>query len=625
MDALAILSLLLLLWRQARKRPPASEVMTYWKTMLPNWPIPMAILDHMRVTAGEQLPFYYGTHSKRDAKDSDNVKQDGEQLPFYYGAHSKGAAKDYDNVKQADGEQLPFYYGPHSKGVDKYSDSVKQAIADREQLPFYYGAHSKGVAKDGDNVKQDGEQLPFYYGRHNKGVPTDSDSVKQDNGEQLPFYYGAHSRGAAKDWDNVKQADGEQLPFYYGPHSKGVDRDSDKIYCDGEQLPFYYGPHSKGVTKDSDNVKQDGEHLPFYYGPNSKGFAKHNDNLKQADGEQLPFYCGPHSKGVNKDSDRVKHDDEQLPFYYGPHSKGVPKDSDDVKQAHYFPIADGEHLPFYYRPNSKGFAKDSDNFKQDVHRHSAGHIHGGCNFTNVLFLENVLTPGTTVSPCTPPATTSAPFLRRQDADAIPVSMNSFTDIIAMFAPASLAMARAIRTTLHDCEYPNLVEGERQACVTSVESMVEFAASVIGGGTTWGLRALSSSHDVPGEGVVAGTRRYTVLATRRVMTTGSSSEEVSMTCHALAFPYALFYCHSLKPTRVYEVTLRDEDAAPGTAPMRVHAVCHLDTSKFNPEMPFFVERGLKPGDAAVCHFISRDSILWTRVAAATKGNARALAR
>ncbi|KAL6909879.1 hypothetical protein ACP4OV_001538 [Aristida adscensionis] len=58
-------------------------------------------------------------------------------------------------------------------------------------------------------------------------------------------------------------------------------------------------------------------------------------------------------------------------------------------------------------------------------------------------------------------------------------------------------------------------------------------------------------------------------------------------------------------------------------MRVHAVCHLDTSKFYPKNPFFVELGLKPEDASVCHFVSRDSVLWTRAAPATKGDARTL--
>ncbi|KAL6639081.1 hypothetical protein ACP70R_022811 [Stipagrostis hirtigluma subsp. patula] len=87
----------------------------------------------------------------------------------------------------------------------------------------------------------------------------------------------------------------------------------------------------------------------------------------------------------------------------------------------------------------------------------------------------------------------------------------------------------------------------------------------------------------------------------------------MTCQGMAFPYVVFYCHAVTPTTVYDVTLRrrEEDGAAATMTMQALAVCHQDTSGFNPEIQFFVERRLRPGNGATaCHFVSRDSVVWT---------------
>lgn len=174
-----------------------------------------------------------------------------------------------------------------------------------------------------------------------------------------------------------------------------------------------------------------------------------------------------------------------------------------------------------------------------------------------------------------------------------------------------AMSGKIWSTLRICEHPHPLEGEQQACATSIESMVELAASVLG---TSDLQAFSSSPDVPVEGFAPSpASKYKVAAVRAVTSPGEKA--TTMTCHGMTFPYAVFYCHAVNPTRVYEVTLQMDGAAETI--MQVIAVCHLDTSQFDPANPFFVARGLKPGDAAVCHFLSRDSVLWAP-AASTQG-------
>ncbi|KAL6909878.1 hypothetical protein ACP4OV_001537 [Aristida adscensionis] len=174
----------------------------------------------------------------------------------------------------------------------------------------------------------------------------------------------------------------------------------------GEKFPFFsYGPHSRGVNKETKLiVNQGGKEIPFFiYGPHSKGFNKETNLFVKQGGEEISFFIyGPHRKGVDKETNPfVKEGGEEIPFFiYGPHSKG----------------AASRRWP---QPRQ---------------------------FTNLLFSEDILTPGTMVSPCIPPATTSAPFLHCEDADAIPVSTKNFPDILVMFAPVSLAIASDIQST-----------------------------------------------------------------------------------------------------------------------------------------------------------------------------------
>ncbi|XP_066334109.1 BURP domain-containing protein 9-like [Miscanthus floridulus] len=255
-------------------------------------------------------------------------------------------------------------------------------------------------------------------------------------------------------------------------------------------------------------------------------------------------------------------------------------------------------------------------------QHGTGHSHGHFNFATLLFTEDALTPGTMVSPYIEPSASPVPFLRRDVSDSIALSTSNFSRIMSKFGPMASTLSMAPRdmwSTVRTCEHPHGVEGEQHVCAASIESMVELAASVLG---TRDLRAFSSSADVPAEGVASppGSPPYKVAAVRAVTAPGQPA--TTMTCHSMEFPYAVFYCHAVNPTRVYEVTLTriasEDDGAAATSPstMRALAVCHLDTSRFSPDNAFFVARRLKPGDAAVCHFTGRGGVVWAPATAST---------
>ncbi|XP_052158213.1 uncharacterized protein LOC127775934 isoform X9 [Oryza glaberrima] len=257
------------------------------------------------------------------------------------------------------------------------------------------------------------------------------------------------------------------------------------------------------------------------------------------------------------------------------------------------------------------------------------HVHARGNkmqqLADVFFFRDALRPGSVITPTIPPTTSLPAFLPRHVADAIPFSADRFADVLAMFAPASLAMAREIRWALDTCgqRAAALLPGEKAGCATSLESLADLAASLLG---TRDVRAFSAA-DLPTDAATTPARRgrYNVTSVRELSAmagSGSSSSSepapaAVVACHDLTYPYAVFYCHSTKPTAVYAVTLvaattgdgDGEGEAASPAKMEALAVCHLDTSRWRADNPFFVAHGVKPGEVSVCHFLTKLSIVW----------------
>uniref|UniRef100_A0A0E0E167 BURP domain-containing protein n=1 Tax=Oryza meridionalis TaxID=40149 RepID=A0A0E0E167_9ORYZ len=243
---------------------------------------------------------------------------------------------------------------------------------------------------------------------------------------------------------------------------------------------------------------------------------------------------------------------------------------------------------------------------------------------DVFFFRDALRPGSVITPTIPPTTSLPAFLPRHVADAIPFSADRFADVLAMFAPASLAMAREIRWALDTCgqRAAALLPGEKAGCATSLESLADLAASLLG---TRDVSAFSAA-DLPTDTATTPARRgrYNVTSARELSamagpgSSSSSSEPAPaavVACHDLTYPYAVFYCHSTEPTAAYAVTLvaattgdGDGEAA-SPAKMEALAVCHLDTSRWRADNPFFVAHGVKPGEVSVCHFLTKLSIVW----------------
>lgn len=210
----------------------------------------------------------------------------------------------------------------------------------------------------------------------------------------------------------------------------------------------------------------------------------------------------------------------------------------------------------------------------------------------LFFLEKNLRPATKLTLHFPK--TSLPestFLPHQVAKNLPFSSHKLPQIFDQFSvkPTTLE-AELIERTIKECEAPNMV-GEDKYCATSLESMVDFSISKLGNKVT----AISTQVEKD-----TNLQEFTVSGVAK-----KSVHDKAVVCHKQSYPYAVFYCHATQHTRAYKVSLVGAD---GTRVDAV-AVCHTDTSAWNPKHLAFQVLKVKPGTVPVCHFLPQDHVVW----------------
>ncbi|XP_077211479.1 BURP domain-containing protein 3-like isoform X2 [Tasmannia lanceolata] len=208
----------------------------------------------------------------------------------------------------------------------------------------------------------------------------------------------------------------------------------------------------------------------------------------------------------------------------------------------------------------------------------------------IYFLENDLHPEAKLNLSFTKATPAA-FLPRGAANTIPFSTSKLSYILNHFAIAPGSPdAKAVKDTLNQCEAPE-IKGEDKYCATSLESMVDFTTSKLG----THVRVVLTTMDK-----VTKRQQYTI---------GSGVQKMgapkSVACHEQAYVYAVYYCHEVHDTAMYIVPLVGQD---GTSVEAV-AVCHHDTSGWNPKHYAFNLLKVKPGSIPICHFLHTDHLVW----------------
>ncbi|KAG8653028.1 hypothetical protein MANES_06G160201v8 [Manihot esculenta] len=206
----------------------------------------------------------------------------------------------------------------------------------------------------------------------------------------------------------------------------------------------------------------------------------------------------------------------------------------------------------------------------------------------VFFLPNDLHAGKKMRLHITKSVNKARILPRQVADSLPFSTNKLAEIMKYFSvnPES-SKGRMLKETVEDCESPG-IKGEDRFCPTSLESLVDFSVKHVGNKA----QVLMNEIDRPKR-----EQEYTIKEVKFI-------GENHVVCHKQNYPYAVYYCHALNGTKVYTAQVVGAD---GTKAKAV-AVCHTDTSAWNPGHLAFLVLKTKPGEGTVCHFIRSDTFV-----------------
>ena len=140
-------------------------------------------------------------------------------------------------------------------------------------------------------------------------------------------------------------------------------------------------------------------------------------------------------------------------------------------------------------------------------------------------------------------------------------------------------------------------GETKQCVSSAEDMIDFAVSMLG-----------RNIDILTTKNVNGSKQSIMIGSIKGINGGKVTDSVS--CHQLLFPYLLYYCHSVPKARVYQVDILDPNSK-----AKINngvAICHMNTSGWDPTHEAFLALGSAPGRIEVCHWIFQNDLTWTIV-------------
>ncbi|KAM1790547.1 hypothetical protein ACFX11_034804 [Malus domestica] len=189
------------------------------------------------------------------------------------------------------------------------------------------------------------------------------------------------------------------------------------------------------------------------------------------------------------------------------------------------------------------------------------------------------------------------FLPKEVADSIPFSTPHIPQIRQLFSiPQGSQEAKNVAYALEQCEMKPIT-GETKFCATSLESMTNFVTKIIGSGVRFNI--LSTEHPTTSTSI---TQSYTILEEPKQVLASKM-----VFCHPLAYPYVVFFCHHFeKDTKFFKVKLGGENGDK----VQAVAVCHMDTSDWDPAHDLFALLGIKASASSpVCHFLPENHLVW----------------
>ncbi|KAL2940037.1 BURP domain-containing protein 3 [Bienertia sinuspersici] len=197
------------------------------------------------------------------------------------------------------------------------------------------------------------------------------------------------------------------------------------------------------------------------------------------------------------------------------------------------------------------------------------------SIASLFFVEEDLSLGKKMSLYFRKSTNPANFLSRDMVEKLHFSLANLPQIIKHFNLREDSLEASImKETLQYCED----EKSGDKCCYSLESMIDFATSIIGKQ----VMAISANinKDIKMEYKVQGIKKLPCGAE-------------SVICHKIPFPCAVFYCQKAENMDVFIATLVGSEGTTLNAP----AVCRKNTNSGEPRK------------CPICHFLLDDDVLW----------------
>ncbi|KAI5060172.1 hypothetical protein GOP47_0024592 [Adiantum capillus-veneris] len=153
------------------------------------------------------------------------------------------------------------------------------------------------------------------------------------------------------------------------------------------------------------------------------------------------------------------------------------------------------------------------------------------------------------------------------------------------------LAKSMHETLQICR-ASPMEGETKGCMATFEGMFDFATSLM---ASTNVTILASSILPPQQLVkVVGLHEMT-----------DEGRRVAVACHNAMFPFQVFYCHHIKGTKVFNLTLQ---TTTNNDIIFAIASCHPQLEASLVEIKALLHIDVEP-DELICHWNHGDNIVW----------------
>ncbi|KAH7427763.1 hypothetical protein KP509_10G058900 [Ceratopteris richardii] len=205
------------------------------------------------------------------------------------------------------------------------------------------------------------------------------------------------------------------------------------------------------------------------------------------------------------------------------------------------------------------------------------------------------------------------FLPAELAQTLPFSSDSAVKVFQLDPSSILAQESA--KTFQICQEgihkdgTTELNGEAAACATSLEALQSLVRSpmLLGPHDAANVKALSTDERLHSGSSFRGKVVEVSLE--------ASVEQRHAVCHNLMYPSAVYFCHYLPRTRVYSVMLQPLDAAGAQQRhlVRAIAMCHMDTTGWNPRHLAFQNLLTLPGHGEACHWVLQGSMTFVPTA------------